>query len=69
MMQKKLEELSFLVAEAKEEAEKFLNKGTKAAVGRARKSLQSVKKLSQEIRIGLMALKKGEVPKKAKKKK
>jgi vacuolar-type H+-ATPase subunit H len=69
MMQKKLEELSFLVAEAKEEAEKFLNKGTKAAVGRARKSLQSVKKLSQEIRIGLMALKKGESVKKAKKKK
>lgn len=68
-MRSKIDELEMLVIEAKQEADKFLVKGNKAAVGRARKALQAVKKLSQEIRLGLMALKKGEAPKKAKKKK
>lgn len=66
-MQEKLNELAALVEEAKADAEKFLDKGTKAAVGRARKNLQAVKKLSQVIRLELMALKKGEKPAKKKK--
>lgn len=47
----RVSELQNLVDETKVEMEKFYEKGNKAAGTRARKGLQELKKLAQEIRL------------------
>jgi ABC-type Zn uptake system ZnuABC Zn-binding protein ZnuA len=47
----RVEEIKNLVDETAEEMEKFYDKGNKAAGTRARKGLQELKKLAQEIRL------------------
>jgi vacuolar-type H+-ATPase subunit H len=47
---KKFEELEKLVAETREDAEKFFEQGNKAAGTRVRKNMQTLKNLAQEIR-------------------
>ncbi len=47
----RVEEIKNLVEETTEEMEKFYDKGNKAAGTRARKGLQELKKLAQEIRL------------------
>ncbi len=44
-------ELQSLVNQVSEEMEKFYDKGNKAAGTRARKGLQDLKKLAQDIRL------------------
>ena len=56
----KFEELKAKVAEIEAEAEKFYDKGNKAAGTRLRKGLQEIKNLSQEIRINVSEMKKTE---------
>ena len=46
----KLIEIKELMTELEENLEKFYNKGNKAAGTRARKALQDIKNLSQELR-------------------
>ena len=46
----KLNELNELIVAIKADAEKFFEKGTKAAGVRARKGLQEVKRIAQELR-------------------
>lgn len=46
----KLNELNDLIVAIKADAEKFFEKGTKAAGVRARKGLQEVKRIAQELR-------------------
>lgn len=50
-------ELQNLVSEVVDEMEKFYDKGNKAAGTRARKGLQDLKKLSQDIRLEIQAKK------------
>ena len=56
----KFEELKAKVAEIEAEAEKFYDKGNKAAGTRLRKGLQEIKNLSQEIRVNVSEMKKTE---------
>ena len=50
-------ELQGLVDDVKSEMEKFYDKGNKAAGTRARKGLQDLKKLAQDIRLEIQASK------------
>lgn len=47
----RVEDLTTLVAQVTAEMEKFYDKGNKAAGTRARKGLQDLKKLAQDIRL------------------
>jgi hypothetical protein len=47
----RIEEVKNLMTELEEDMEKFYEKGNKAAGTRARKQLQELKKLAQEIRL------------------
>jgi len=47
----RIEEVKNLMTELEEDMEKFYEKGNKAAGTRARKQLQNLKKLAQEIRL------------------
>jgi len=58
---KKIEELKSLVEELEDDANKFYDKGNKAAGTRLRKGCQNVKNLCQEIRIEVSQLKNSEV--------
>lgn len=53
----RIEEVKSLMTELEEDMEKFYDKGNKAAGTRARKQLQDLKKLSQEIRIEIQDIK------------
>lgn len=53
----RIEEVKNLMTELEEDLEKFYDKGNKAAGTRARKQLQDLKKLSQEIRIEIQDIK------------
>lgn len=53
----RIEEVKNLMAELEEDMEKFYDKGNKAAGTRARKQLQELKKLSQEIRLEIQDIK------------
>tara|TARA_R110000824_G_scaffold178720_1_gene358540 strand:+ start:1570 stop:1758 length:189 start_codon:yes stop_codon:yes gene_type:complete len=57
---KKFEELELLVQDLQEEADKFYNKGNKAAGTRLRKGCQNIKNVCQEIRVEVSELKKTE---------
>jgi hypothetical protein len=47
----RIEQMQSLISELEPDMEKFYDKGNKAAGTRARKTLQEIKKLSQEIRL------------------
>jgi hypothetical protein len=51
------DEVKGLVDEMEEDMNKFYNKGNKAAGTRARKSLQELKKLAQDIRVEIQDMK------------
>lgn len=51
------EEIKSLITELEPDMEKFYEKGNKAAGTRARKKLQELKKLSQEIRLEIQDFK------------
>lgn len=51
------EQLNSLIAELEPDMEKFYEKGNKAAGTRARKQLQEIKKLAQEIRLEIQDFK------------
>ncbi|MDX1642634.1 MAG: histone H1 [Balneolaceae bacterium] len=51
------EELNQLIDELEPDIDKFYEKGNKAAGTRARKKLQEIKKLSQEIRLEIQDMK------------
>ncbi len=53
----RVSELQNLVDETKAEMEKFYEKGNKAAGTRARKGLQDLKKLAQEVRLEIQEIK------------
>jgi Tfp pilus assembly protein PilE len=53
----RLEQVKSLMSELEVEMEKFYDKGNKAAGTRARKQLQELKKLSQEIRLEIQDIK------------
>ncbi len=53
----RLEQVKSLMSELEPEMEKFYEKGNKAAGTRARKQLQELKKLSQEIRLEIQEIK------------
>lgn len=53
----RMDEIKNLAAELEGELDKFYNKGNKAAGTRARKQLQELKKLSQEIRLEIQDIK------------
>jgi Tfp pilus assembly protein PilE len=53
----RLEQVKSLMSELEVEMEKFYEKGNKAAGTRARKQLQDLKKLSQEIRLEIQEIK------------
>ncbi len=53
----RVEEIKNLVEETTEEMDKFYEKGNKAAGTRARKGLQELKKLAQEIRLEIQDIK------------
>lgn len=53
----RVEQMQSLVAELEPEMTKFYEKGNKAAGTRARKQLQEIKKVSQEIRIEIQDMK------------
>ncbi len=53
----RVSELQGLVDSVSAEMEKFYDKGNKAAGTRARKGLQDLKKLAQEIRLEIQAQK------------
>ncbi len=53
----RVSELQSLVESVSGEMEKFYDKGNKAAGTRARKGLQDLKKLAQEIRLEIQAKK------------
>ncbi len=54
----KYDELKSMVESLGLDIQKFSEKGNKAAGTRARKTLQDVKKLSQEIRLAIQDMKK-----------
>ena len=47
----RIEQVRSLISELEPDMEKFYDKGNKAAGTRARKTLQEIKKVSQEIRL------------------
>jgi hypothetical protein len=53
----RIEQMQSLISELEPDMEKFYDKGNKAAGTRARKQLQDLKKLSQEIRLEIQAKK------------
>jgi hypothetical protein len=53
----RIEEVKKLTSELETDLEKFYDKGNKAAGTRARKQLQELKKLSQEIRLEIQDMK------------
>jgi len=53
----RIEEVQNLMTELSEDMEKFYDKGNKAAGTRARKQLQNLKKLAQEIRLEIQDIK------------
>ncbi|NBC64532.1 MAG: histone H1 [Bacteroidetes bacterium] len=53
----RIEEVQNLVTELSEDLDKFYEKGNKAAGTRARKQLQELKKLSQDIRVEIQDIK------------
>ena len=53
----RIDEVKDLVSELEEDLQKFYEKGNKAAGTRARKGLQNLKKLSQEIRLEIQDIK------------
>lgn len=53
----RVQELKGLVEETTAEMNKFYDKGNKAAGTRARKGLQELKKLAQEIRLEIQDIK------------
>lgn len=53
----RLEQVRSLMSELEVELDKFYDKGNKAAGTRARKQLQDLKKLSQEIRLEIQDIK------------
>tara|TARA_R110000868_G_scaffold304437_3_gene565008 strand:- start:30150 stop:30326 length:177 start_codon:yes stop_codon:yes gene_type:complete len=56
----RVSDLQALVESVSEEMEKFYDKGNKAAGTRARKGLQDLKKLAQDIRLEIQAKKNAE---------
>jgi len=54
----KYNELLNLVEQVKNDAEKFFNKGNKAAGTRLRKSMQEIKRLAQGVRLQVSEIKK-----------
>ncbi|HKL15191.1 MAG TPA: hypothetical protein VJ915_06120 [Balneolaceae bacterium] len=56
----RIEEVKNLMTELEEDMEKFYEKGNKAAGTRARKQLQNLKKLAQEIRLEIQDKKNAE---------
>ncbi|PWN05396.1 histone H1 [Rhodohalobacter mucosus] len=53
----RIDEVKNLTSELEGDLDKFYNKGNKAAGTRARKSLQELKKLAQEIRLEIQDMK------------
>ncbi len=53
----RIDEIKNLMTELEEDLVKFYDKGNKAAGTRARKQLQDLKKLSQEIRLEIQDIK------------
>jgi len=53
----RIDEVKNLTTELEADLEKFYEKGNKAAGTRARKQLQELKKLSQEIRLEIQNMK------------
>lgn len=53
----RISEIKTLMEELEEDLVKFYDKGNKAAGTRARKQLQELKKLSQEIRLEIQDIK------------
>ena len=53
----RIDEVRSLMTELEEDLEKFYEKGNKAAGTRARKQLQNLKKLSQDIRVEIQDIK------------
>lgn len=52
------DQINDLVTDLQEDLDKFYNKGNKTAGTRARKKLQDLKKLAQEIRVEIQERKK-----------
>lgn len=59
--EKRYDELSGILEEAKEDLQKFYEKGNKAAGTRARKSMMSLKKLAHEVRQEIQEIKNEEL--------
>lgn len=59
-MKNRFEEVTSLMADLEEDMEKFYEKGNKAAGTRARKQLQELKKLAQDIRLHIQEIKNAE---------
>ena len=53
----RIEEVKELISELEPDMEKFYEKGNKAAGTRARKTLQELKKLAQEVRLEIQDMK------------
>ncbi|REL38167.1 histone H1 [Rhodohalobacter sp. SW132] len=53
----RIEQVRSLISELEPDMEKFYEKGNKAAGTRARKTLQEIKKVSQEIRLEIQEMK------------
>lgn len=53
----RIDQVKELMSELEEDMDKFYNKGNKAAGTRARKQLQDLKKLAQEIRLEIQDIK------------
>lgn len=53
----RIEQVRSLISELEPDMEKFYEKGNKAAGTRARKKLQEIKKVSQEIRLEIQDMK------------
>ncbi|HMB98325.1 MAG TPA: hypothetical protein VKM36_07570 [Balneolaceae bacterium] len=53
----RIDQVKDLMTELEEDMDKFYNKGNKAAGTRARKQLQDLKKLAQEIRLEIQDIK------------
>ena len=61
LMKYRFEEVTSLMSELEEDMEKFYEKGNKAAGTRARKQLQELKNLAQDIRLHIQAVKNEEM--------
>ncbi len=53
----RIEQVRSLISELEPDMEKFYEKGNKAAGTRARKTLQEIKKVSQDIRLEIQDMK------------